>query len=71
MTREKIREGIRQIILDSVNSENNTWDTTDAILVYLHSQGVVIRSDYTVTYSVPIQAGTELVLVEPLIKEEV
>ena len=30
--------------------------------------GVVIRGDYTVTYSVPIQAGTELVLVKPLIK---
>ncbi len=42
----------------------------DQVLKYLGSRGVVIRSDYTVKYSVPIQAGTELVLVEPLIKEE-
>lgn len=75
MTRqEKIREGVwmwlLQMITRNRGGEKIGGEQLDALFQFLASEGVVLKTGYTIKYSTSIPAGTELVAVEPLIEEE-
>ena len=69
MTREEIKE---HAILDLMEYKGFDRLPSELIIDCVFKSinpSVAIKADFTVKYSVPIQAGTELVLVKPLIKK--
>jgi len=66
--RERIREGVADIILNSFGKNEKTVDTAYDITAYLHSEGVVILSENQAR-EINIWELTKMAFVEPLIEE--
>ena len=80
---DKKREEIREIIADKFLNyqgtnyvgateieRENALVMAGNVVIALHSQGVVIKSDYKTSHSTPMPAGSEFVAVESLVKTD-
>ena len=68
---EELEKGADEVILKCLKDGwIKPYEIRSFVFKYLHSQGVVIKRGYKVSFSTSMPAGTELVAVEPLIKED-